>query len=58
MFVIVSEVVGDFYIGILESQPTSLELNENTYLCFGAEIPFKAEYIVDIDRPPEDYIEW
>lgn len=58
IYVIVSQIVGEFYIGILDSQPASLEPGEETYLCFGAEIPFKAEHVIDIDRPPEDYIEW
>jgi len=58
IYVIVSEIIDDFYIGILDSQPATFEVTDETYLCFGAEIPFKAEHIIDIDRPPEDYIEW
>ena len=58
MYVIVSEILENFYIGILDSQPASLEPSDDNYLCFGAEIPFMAEHVIDINRPPEDYIEW
>lgn len=59
IFVIVSEIVGDKYIGILDSQPSCIEKGQDdVYLCFGAEIPFSVEHIIDISRPPEDYIEW
>ncbi len=58
-YVIVSEVEGDKYIGILDFQPACIEKGNNeVYLCFGAEIPFSYEHIIDIVRPPEDYIEW
>jgi hypothetical protein len=58
-YVIVSEVVGDKYVGILDFQPACIEKGrDDVYLCFGAEIPFSCEHIIDIDRPPDDYIEW
>ena len=58
-FVIVSEIVGDRYIGILDFQPACIETGQDdVYLCFGAEIPFSHEHVIDIDRPPDDYIEW
>jgi len=58
IFVIVSEIVDDHYIGILDSQPASFEPEDDVYLCFGSEIPFKAEHIIDIQRPPQEYIDW
>lgn len=59
IFVIVSEVVGNKYIGILDSQPACIEKGQDDiYLCFGAEIPFEPRHVVDIARPPEEYIEW
>jgi hypothetical protein len=59
IFVIVSEVIGDKYIGILDSQPSCIEKGQNdVYLCFGAEIPFSHEHVIDIDRPSDNYIEW
>jgi len=58
MWVIVTEMVGDTYIGILDSQPISIEHGEDVYLCFGAEVPFKAEHVIEIDTPPTKYSEW
>jgi len=59
IFVIVSEIVGNKYVGILDSQPACIDKDqENVYLGFGVEIPFSHEHIIDIDRPPDDYIEW
>jgi hypothetical protein len=58
MWVIVAERIGDTYIGILDNQPASIEPSENVYLCFGAEIPFLPEHVIDIGEPPADYAEW
>ena len=58
-YVIVSAVVGDNYIGILDFQPLCVERDrDDIYLCFGAEIPFSHVHVIDIDRPPEGYINW
>src|SRR5215510_25735 len=43
MWLIASEKVGDYYIGILDNQPASFIPSEGDYLCFGAEVPFLAE---------------
>ena len=58
MWVIVSEKIGDTYIGILDCQPVTIESSEDEYLCFGAEVPFKAEHVIEIGAPPEKYAEW
>ena len=58
MWVIVSERYGDFYIGILDNQPASIEPSDTVYLCFGAEVPFLPEHVIDIGEPPKEYIEW
>jgi hypothetical protein len=58
IWVIVAERYHDFYIGILDDQPASVEQNDKTYLCFGAEIPFLPEHIIDLAQPPEDYVNW
>lgn len=50
MWVIVSEVIGDSYIGILDSKPATVEPEDDVYLVFGAEIPFKSEHIAGIRR--------
>ena len=58
MWVIVSEIIGDFYIGILDNKPASFMPSDEVYLCFGAEIPFKVEHIIDIAEPPEKHVKW
>lgn len=58
MWVIVAERVGDAYIGILDHQPASIEPSDRVYLCFGAEIPFLPEHVIDIGEPPADYVDW
>lgn len=58
IYVIVSDVVGDFYIGILDSQPLCVDPRDDFYLGFGVEVPFTHEHVIEIDRPPEEYIEW
>lgn len=58
MWVIVAERIDDGYIGILDNQPASFEPSEDAYLCFGAEIPFLPEHVVDIGDPPAEYAEW
>jgi hypothetical protein len=58
MWVIVADKIGDCYLGILDNQPTSLEPADNVYLCFGAEVPFLAEHVIDIADPPSDYMRW
>jgi hypothetical protein len=58
MWAIVSEQIGDVYIGILDNQPASIEAANDVHLCFGAEIPFLAEHVIDIGQPPEEYVQW
>lgn len=58
IWVIVAERVGDLYIGILDNQPASFEPSDEAYLCFGAEIPFGPEHVVDVADPPTDYVQW
>ena len=58
MWVIVTEKIGDTYLGILDNSPQTIEGADDVYLRFGAEVPFKAEHIIDIDRPPDAYIQW
>ncbi len=57
MWVIVSEKLGDTYVGILDNQPACLDPDDDFYLSFGVEAPFKAEHITSIDQPPQDYME-
>jgi hypothetical protein len=57
MWVIVAEKIGDTYIGILDNQP-ALERSDSVYLRFGAEVPFRAEHVIDISQPPPEYVDW
>lgn len=58
MWVIVSQPIDNLYIGILDNQPACVAPDKKVYLCFGAEIPFGPEHVVDIATPPTDYLEW
>jgi hypothetical protein len=58
MWAIIAERLGDTYIGILDNQPVSVERDSGAYLCFGAEIPFRADHVIDIADPPGEYVEW
>jgi len=58
MWVIVAEKIGDYYIGILDNQPATFDPSDEVYLCFGAEIPFLAEHVIDIANPPQDHVQW
>jgi hypothetical protein len=58
MWVIVAEKIGDTYIGILDNQPACLERCDDVYLRFGAEVPFRAENVIDIGQPRPEYVEW
>ena len=56
MWVIVAERVGDIYVGVLDNEPAAIE-PDTGYLAPGAEVPFKAEHVIDIDKPPDEYVE-
>jgi len=58
MWVIVAERLGDAYIGILDNQPALIGASDDVYVCFGAEVPFLPEHVVDIGDPPADYAGW
>ena len=58
MWVIVSERRDGTYVGILDNAPALLEVSDETYLRQGAEVPFLPEHVIDIDRPPAEYVEW
>lgn len=54
MWVIVKEKIDDFYLGILDNQPAGIDQG---FLDKNSEIYFKAEHIIDIGYPPQDYLE-
>jgi tetratricopeptide (TPR) repeat protein len=51
MWVVISEVQNNFYIGLLYNQPVYREQSEDFYLRPGAEILFLPEHILDIQYP-------
>jgi hypothetical protein len=58
MWVFVSEVVDDGYIGILDNQPAAYEPTDEIYLVMGAEVPFWPEHIIDVGDASADYVAW
>ena len=54
MWVIVKERTETGYVGVLDSDPGYAE---NLDLLTGTDVEFGPEHVVNIDRPPPDYIE-
>lgn len=46
------------YICILDNQLSCSNLEASVYLCLGAEAPFLAEHIIDIDTPSQEHSDW
>ncbi|NEX92917.1 hypothetical protein [Caulobacter sp. 17J65-9] len=57
MWVVVSEIVPDGYVGLLANTPTSIKGGGDVYLTHGAEIPFRPEHVVAVDRPDDAFLE-
>jgi hypothetical protein len=57
MWVIVSRKVGDYYFGILDSEPVTIPNDGEFYLLRGAEIPFQSEHVIAVSNPPNEYAE-
>ena len=58
MWVVVRDVLPDGFLGVLDSKPVTFEPADDVYLCFGCEVPFTAEHVVDIAEPPQAYVDW
>lgn len=56
MYVLVSDRVGERYMGMLTSKPQLLEPGDNVYLAAGAEVFFGPEHVIEVDQPPDDFI--
>jgi hypothetical protein len=54
MWVIVTERTKAGYVGLLDSDPGHAE---NLDLVTGTDVEFGPEHVIDIDRPPREYIE-
>jgi hypothetical protein len=58
MWVIVTEKIGEDYIGVLDNQPACMSFEDGFYLRFGAEVPFSVQHVIDIGSPPQEYVDW
>lgn len=47
MWVVVREVAGDTYFGLLDNEP---EVEENDEFWLGTEVPFGAEHVIDVRK--------
>jgi len=56
MWVLVTERIGERYLGVLESDPALAQADAALYLRKGAEIAFGLEHVIDVGRPPADYV--
>jgi hypothetical protein len=57
MWVVVSEIVSPYYIGRLSNQPATIPEASAFYLRQDVEVPFLPEHVIDIDDPPEKFLE-
>jgi len=57
MWVVVTETIGDGYLGLLDSEAACIDPDGDHYLVRGAEIPFRPEHVIDIDVIPKDILE-
>lgn len=57
MWVVITDVIAPYYIGRLTNQPVSAVLREDFYLEEDVEVPFLPEHIIEIDHPPESFLE-
>jgi uncharacterized protein YegJ (DUF2314 family) len=55
MWVVVRGRVGNLYFGILDNQPASIAENEELWI--GAELPFRAEHVIDIHDATKESID-
>jgi len=55
MWVIVVSEKDGYYLGVLDSEPSSIEPGTG-YLEQGSKLWFKPEHVIDIDNPPVDYL--
>ncbi|MDJ0839651.1 MAG: hypothetical protein QNK37_24245 [Acidobacteriota bacterium] len=54
MWVLVTGKCDDFYIGMLDNDPVSVDPHGDQYLIHGAEIPFLPGHVINIEEPPDD----
>ncbi|MDN4039752.1 hypothetical protein [Massilia sp. YIM B02443] len=57
MWVVVSEVRPSYFIGRLTNTPIGCHRKSNFYLTENVEVPFLPQHIIDIDRPPQAFLD-
>ena len=57
MYVLVSHSVGDRFMGMLTSKPKLLDPSDAVYLCAAAEVLFGPEHVIDIEHPPDEFVQ-
>lgn len=57
MWVVVSEIAAPFFIGRLTNKPAALDESDDFYLRHDVEVPFLPEHVIDIDHPPQAFID-
>jgi hypothetical protein len=57
MWVVVTDVIAPYYIGRLTNQPTAVAQDPGFYLAEDVEVPFLPEHIIQIDRPPDVFLD-
>jgi hypothetical protein len=57
MWVVVSEIAAPYFIGRLANKPVSVEGNDEFYLKVDVEVPFLPEHVIDIDYPPQTFLD-
>ena len=65
MWVIVTGRFGDPYMGVLDNDPVMFKVEPEVYLRPGAEVPFRAEHVIAIQKQvvtpenvPQTVVEW
>jgi hypothetical protein len=57
MWVVVSEVQPAYFVGRLTNMPVGCHRESCFYLTEDVEVPFLPEHVIDIDRPPEAFLD-
>lgn len=57
MWVVVSEIRPLYFIGRLTNMPVGCHRESNFYLTEDVEVPFLPEHIIEIDRPPQAFLD-
>jgi hypothetical protein len=56
MWVVVSDIVTPYFIGRLTNTPAAFDEGGDFYLMQDVEVPFLPEHVIEIDQPPEAFL--